>query len=291
MFDYKLLAALAEVVQQGSFERAAQSLSITQSAVSQRIKLLEQRIGRPLLIRSTPVQPTAEGRKLIQHARQVQLMESDLLGEFTQLTSDIYQTLYIAVNADSLATWLPSAFSELFQHNILIKLLVDDQEITHEYLKNGMVEACISTCEKTHQGCKSELLGSMEYVAVASPVFFEKYGHLPFRQIPTIEYDQNDNLANAFLKKHFGLEPGQYPAHKLPSVQAFMDAALSGIAYAIVPELQATPYLNSGEMVEMVPGKRLSIPLYWHYLRLETSILKQTTKIIHKKAQIYLKPN
>ncbi|RMM60805.1 Chromosome replication initiation inhibitor protein, partial [Pseudomonas syringae pv. atrofaciens] len=58
MFDYKLLSALAAVIEQAGFERAAQVLGLSQSAVSQRIKLLEARIGLPVLVRATPPSPT-----------------------------------------------------------------------------------------------------------------------------------------------------------------------------------------------------------------------------------------
>ncbi len=54
MFDYKLLSALAAVVEQAGFERAAQVLGLSQSAISQRIKLLEARVGQPVLVRATP---------------------------------------------------------------------------------------------------------------------------------------------------------------------------------------------------------------------------------------------
>ena len=52
MFDYKLLTALEAVVKAGSFDKAAALLCITPSAVSQRIRQLEERTGQLLLIRS-----------------------------------------------------------------------------------------------------------------------------------------------------------------------------------------------------------------------------------------------
>ncbi|MDX1298352.1 MAG: LysR family transcriptional regulator, partial [Pseudomonas sp.] len=61
MLDYKLLAALAAVVEQAGFERAAQVLGLSQSAVSQRIKLLEARVGQPVLVRALPPVPTEIG--------------------------------------------------------------------------------------------------------------------------------------------------------------------------------------------------------------------------------------
>ena len=51
MLDYSALSALAAVIREGSFERAAQSLHVTPSAVSQRIRLLEERLGCALVVR------------------------------------------------------------------------------------------------------------------------------------------------------------------------------------------------------------------------------------------------
>ena len=289
MFDYKLLEALAEVVQQGSFERAAQSLAITQSAISQRIKLLEQRTGLPLLIRSSPVQATIEGKKLIQHSRQVQLLEKDLISNFQQSASQAFQKVYLAVNADSLATWLPSIFAKLFAQNILLDFTLDDQDVTHEYLKDGAVMGCITTKPQAYQGCRSEKLGEMEYITVATPEFTQRYKGLSFSEIPTIEFGNNDNLHNEFLSKHFGLKAGQYPAHKLPSTEAFLDAALAGIAYAIAPRLQAQQALDDGRLIEMTPGKSLNITLYWHYWSLGNSTLKAVGDSMHRAAKSHLK--
>ena len=69
MLDYKLLEALAQVVQSGGFDKAAQELHITQSAVSQRVKLLEGQTGQILLARTTPPRATEAGRNLLKHFR------------------------------------------------------------------------------------------------------------------------------------------------------------------------------------------------------------------------------
>ena len=52
--DYKLLKALSVVVQEGGFEKASRVLHISQPAVSQRVKLLEEQTGQVLLTRTSP---------------------------------------------------------------------------------------------------------------------------------------------------------------------------------------------------------------------------------------------
>ena len=57
MLDYPSLAAVAAVVREGSFERAARALNVTPSAISQRVKQLEERLGSVLIIRGQPCVP------------------------------------------------------------------------------------------------------------------------------------------------------------------------------------------------------------------------------------------
>src|SRR5690349_14659609 len=70
-YDPAALECLAAIVEEGGFERAAQRLSITQSAVSQRLRSLESQVGTVLVVRSRPLRPTAAGQLLLKHTRQL----------------------------------------------------------------------------------------------------------------------------------------------------------------------------------------------------------------------------
>jgi LysR family transcriptional regulator (chromosome initiation inhibitor) len=61
MLDYAHRSALAAVIRTGSFERAAHQLNVTPSAISHRIKLLEERLGVVLVVQGQPCTATEVG--------------------------------------------------------------------------------------------------------------------------------------------------------------------------------------------------------------------------------------
>lgn len=177
MFDYKLLAALAAVIEQGGFERAAQVLGLSQSAISQRIKLLEARVGQPVLVRASPPGTTEVGRQLLNHVQQVRLLERDLQRQVPALDEEgMPERLRIALNADSLATWWAGAVGNFCaQQNVLTDLVVEDQEVGLKRMRAGEVAACLCGSERPVAGARSLPLGAMRYRALASPVFMARH--------------------------------------------------------------------------------------------------------------------
>src|SRR4051794_41418750 len=108
MLDYSSLSAVAVIVREGSFERAARVLNVTPSAISQRIKQLEDRLGGVLIVRGQPCTATEMGRLICRHVEKVGMLEHDLRGTLPRLlpggAGDESLTIRVAVNADSLGT-------------------------------------------------------------------------------------------------------------------------------------------------------------------------------------------
>ncbi|HAL37450.1 MAG TPA: ArgP/LysG family DNA-binding transcriptional regulator, partial [Polaromonas sp.] len=84
-FDPDALECLAAIVEEGGFERAAQRLSITQSAVSQRLRALEAQVGTMLIVRSRPLKATAAGQLLLKHTKMLRLLRADLERDLKEL--------------------------------------------------------------------------------------------------------------------------------------------------------------------------------------------------------------
>jgi LysR family transcriptional regulator, chromosome initiation inhibitor len=284
--DSNQLAAFAAVLREGSFEAAARSLFVTPSAISQRIKQLEERLGRVLIQRGSPCSATLAGEALQRHAQQVQLLESQALSAFGM--SDAKQTslpLTIAVNADSLATWLAPALAETQEKtSVRFELVVEDQDHSSELLRSGRVMAAITTNPQAVQGCAVETLGAMRYLAVASPTFFDRFfasgvNEVSLSKAPCNVFNRKDALQTEFLKTIVKkkLNP---PCHYVPSTHGFVEAALSGLGWGMNPESLVRSHIAAKRLRELKRGKHLDVPLYWQYWRLDSEALRALTVAI-----------
>jgi LysR family transcriptional regulator (chromosome initiation inhibitor) len=267
------LAALAEA---GSFERAAQLLNITQSAVSQRLRSLESNVGHLLVVRARPLRLTEPGKVLLRYARQMQLLRADAARELgATLARD--ERLPIAVNADSLATWVLPALDPVVQlgqrQGYGLELIVDDQDFTHDWLRQGEVLGCVSTVAQALRGCTCQALGLMRYVAVASPAFIAQ--SLPqglsshnFHQLPFIVFNRKDDMQAQWVAKAFAVREPRLKERYVPSSEAGARAAAMGWGVAVLPELLARPLLQSGALTQLRPEVAIDVALHWHQWKL-----------------------
>lgn len=283
MFDYKLLAALAAVVEQAGFERAAQVLGLSQSAVSQRVKLLEARVGQPVLVRTTPPTPTEVGRRLLNHVQHVRLLERDLQGQAPGLNQNSApERLRVALNADSLATWWAGAVGQFCaQHQLLLELVVEDQDVGLKRMRAGDVAACVCATDRPVAGARSVLLGAMRYRALASPAFIERHfsqgvDAQALARVPAIVFGPDDFLQHRYLAAQ-GVEGG-FLHHLCPSSEGFLRLAQAGLGWGLVPEQQVVNELASGELVELQPQQAIDVPLYWHHWNNGGELLNQLTR-------------
>ncbi|WP_394805141.1 LysR family transcriptional regulator ArgP [Metapseudomonas otitidis] len=282
MFDYKLLAALAAVVEQGGFERAAQVLGLSQSAVSQRVKLLEARVGQPVLVRAAPPAPTEIGTRLLNHVQQVRLLERDLQAQVPALDEGgLPERLRIAINADSLATWwAPAVADYCSSHHVLMDLVVEDQEVGLKRMRAGEVAGCICAAERPVAGARSLALGAMRYRALASPGFVARHFSRgvtaeALLNAPSIVYGPDDQLQHRYLAA-LGIQ-GAFPHHLCPSSEGFVRLTQAGLGWGLVPEHQVEGELARGELVELIPQRPIDVPLYWHHWRHGGELLASLT--------------
>lgn len=294
MLDYPALRAVAAVVQTGSFEKAAAILNVTPSAVSQRVKQLEERLGVVLVARGNPCMATEKGEWLCRHMETVGMLEGELFEQLPGLVDAGERrpkvTLNIATNADSLGTWfLPAAAGFSRHSSYLLNIAVDDQDHTAEWLQRGRVLAAVTGLERPVPGCRRLSLGALRYHATASPDFIDRY--FPegvtaeaVMEAPALTFNQKDRLQSRWIRQTFG-DDLIHQTHWLPSTQSFVDASLAGMGWGMNPISLVRAHLASGRLVELVADTPLDVPLFWQINRLAADRLVDLTRAVTAAAK------
>ncbi|MBU4520006.1 MAG: LysR family transcriptional regulator ArgP [Gammaproteobacteria bacterium] len=300
-FDPDALECLAAIIEEGGFERAAQRLSITQSAVSQRLRALEAQVGTVLIVRSRPLKPTPAGQLMLKHAKMQRLLRADLEKDLKELAPSSTgngreeERISVAINADSIATWALPALNALAQGGLPIEIITDDQEFTHEWLREGQVLGCVTSLGQALRGCKMEALGTMDYVVVAQAAYAA--AHCPkglnahnFHKLPFIAFNRKDHLQHGFVEQAFELPRVMLKQLFVPSSEGQVRAVRAGWGVSVLPELSVREFIASGELVNLAPRHRLSVALYWHCWNLSSDVLDALSSALRSAAARSLQP-
>jgi LysR family transcriptional regulator (chromosome initiation inhibitor) len=310
---------LLAAVDEGTFEAAAEALHVTPSAVSQRIKALEQRTGRVLLLRTKPVRPTASGEVVVRFGRQLARLERDAGAELGLGGPGGPAALPVAVNADSLATWFLPALAEVTARlDVAFDLHRDDQDHTTRLLRQGRVMAAVTSSPEPVQGCSVRALGRMRYRAMAAPAFAARHlAGAPLEQAlrtaPVVVFDRKDELQDRFLRdlaagpedggataaaggaaaqapgaRHAEQAPGA--RHYVPSSEGFVESVALGLGWGMIPDAQAGAHVRAGALIDLAEGRHVDVPLYWQQWKLDSPALAAVADAVARAAARSLKP-
>jgi LysR family transcriptional regulator, chromosome initiation inhibitor len=268
-------------VDAGTLEGAARDLHVTPSAVSQRLKALEQATGRVLLVRSRPVRVTEHGRAVLRLAREVELLTADTARDLSDAAGPV--TLQVAVNADSLATWLLPALAPL-RDVVLLDLHRADQDATDALLRDGTVVAAVTAAATPVPGCTSTPLGVMRYRPAATPAFAQQWfpegpTAAALGRAPVVHFDRDDDLQRTWLRRRTRGRADP-PAHHVPSTEGFAHAVLAGMGWAMLSDLQlAEPALRAAVTV-LDPRAGVDVPLHWQRWKVGSPSLDRLSDVV-----------
>ena len=280
------LATLLAVFDEGTFEGAADALGITPSAVSQRIKALENHAGRVLVHRSQPATPTDAGEVLAQAARRMALLQAETDAQLRGRLADI--PLSVAVNADSLATWFLPVIAEVASWDqASLRLRVEDESHSLKLLRRGDVLGVVTREATPVSGCEVQELGVMRYRAMASPRLASRYtdaeGCIDWASMPALRYGPKDTLQDSDLAGRVDDVPRHRRISQIPSSEGFLAAAKMGLGWALVPDLQAHELLQRGELI-VLDDRVENVTLYWQHWRLESPLLSKLSSAVVRAA-------
>jgi LysR family transcriptional regulator, chromosome initiation inhibitor len=311
-----LARTLAVVIDEGTFDAAARRLRLTPSAVSQRVKSLEQQLGRVLVVRSKPARATEAGAAVVRLSRQIGLLEHDALAAFgVEAEPRRPVSVALAVNADSLGTWfLPALARVAKRHPVVFDLHRDDQDFTAGLLETGTVMGAVTSQATPVAGCVVRPLGVMRYTPVATPAFAARWslrlaGGGPVRHAdaaahrpsdarpepaaalaaaPVVDFDRRDDLQRDHLAAK-GVDPDAPPRHYVPASNDFAVAVKLGLGWGMLPGSQSEAGLQHGELVALA-GDPIDVALYWQQWNLRSTLLDAIAEALATAAQRVLRP-
>ncbi|MFL6151952.1 MAG: LysR family transcriptional regulator ArgP [Ornithinibacter sp.] len=287
----ELVETLSTVITEGTFDAAARTLHVTPSAVSQRVKALEQRVGRVLVVRSKPARPTPAGEAVLRLGQQMTLLEAETLRQLgTERDDERCTTLPIAVNADSLATWiLPPLARVATRESIVFDLVRDDQDHTAGLLASGAVMAAVASDATPVPGCTSAPLGRMRFHACATPAFAARWfpdgpTAAALERAPRIDFDRKDTLQARFARR-LARRVVDPPRHFVPASADFAVATRLGMGWAMLSADHCAAPLDAGELVDLAPGRHLDVPLHWQQWNLRSRLIDAVAHEVRTEAR------
>lgn len=280
--------AFLAILETGSFEAAAKQLFVTPPAVSQRIRQLEERLGTLLIERVTPARPTPAGERLLQNVRSMRQLEDEVLASLSPDMQSGPARLSLALPADWFATrFFPLVRDFAARHDVRFEIITDDQDHSLERLRKGDVMGTVTSEEHPLQGCRSFSIGSLHYLAVATPDFAARWfpdglTREALKVAPVIAGNRKDALQHRFAKQTVGddFELPEENLHFFSSVEAVAEAVRRGFGWSLVPEEFFGP-----DLVDLAPGRLLEVPLYWQTTRICSGLVAELTDELRRRTR------
>lgn len=265
--DPELAHTVATVVEEGTLDGAAARLHLTPSAVSQRVKALEEQFGQRLLVRSKPARATDAGQAVVRYAHHHALLAHDLAVELGSGETETRMRLALAVNADSLATWFMEPMAAFTaRHPVEIEIHREDQDHTARLLETGRVVGAVTSQSRAVPGSRSRELGQLVYEPVAAPSWIRRWAPSGVDGAilvvaPRVDYDPHDSLQTDWLS-HLGIDPGSAPRHLVPSTHDFARAVELGLGWGMLPVQHSEALVARGQLIRL-DGPPAHVTLYW----------------------------
>lgn len=280
------LDAFFAAAQSLNFSQAARELHITQSALSQRIKALEEDINLTLFVRMPRgVQLTEAGERLLRYCQARNSLEGELIDEITGNKQDgLGGHLRIAGYSSIVRSVLIPAVRPLLIEHPNIQPHFQNAEIRNlrDMLLTGMVDFVVSDSEFHRRDLECLQLGSEEYVLVQSAT-------CPLDREVYLDHDPEDRITQQFLSYQERPVP-TYKRAFMDEIYAIIDAAALGLGKAVV----SRHLIENHSGVRIVHDhKSMQVPvfLYYHRQPFYTDLHKAVVKTLGESCPGFLGAN
>ncbi len=262
LLDSQLIAFMA-IVEQQTVHAAAESLHITQTAVTRRLKNLEQKLGVSLFIRSRRgMALTTEGEALWRYCQSTQVLAGETLAQITGTGINSSVRIALAGPSSIMESRILPAINELvtLYPQVLLEMIYRDDEEIVPLLKTGTVQFAILPEEQIAKEMQSKMLTPEIYVLVAS----KKWKGRRLNDI--LKNERIVDMTFNYLK-HFSLfEKIQHERHFVNHPEAIVKMISTEKGYSVLEKVFVEPFLRKGDLILLNKGKSYAnqIGLAWY---------------------------
>ena len=258
------LIAFAAIVRQGTVHGAAQDLKITQTAVTQRIRVIERELGTTLFLRSRRgMTLTQEGHALLRYCKGAVDLEGEALGQIQGSGTDSPIEVTVVGPTSVMNARVINHCTNLFSEwpNLYLNFHISDLSDHLNMLRSGQASLAVVSSHQVPHEMDSKKMMSDRYVLVGSP----KWRRRPLSEIlemeRVIDFNDADQTTMNFLKKFDLMAKLKKPRLYLNSNDAIAKYFSKGIGFGTLTLETAKPYFDSGELINLCSGKVLEEPL------------------------------
>lgn len=276
--DTELLRTFLEVGKTRHFGRAAESLYLTQSAVSFRIRQLESQLGSPLFSRQRGnVHLTPAGERLLPYAESI-LQTWGRARQDVSLSENYMEQISIGASA---GIWELSGISDWINasHNTLPEVAfriesVSRQDIVRALLEKSIDLALLGDPPKV-EGFRLKQVASFEFKLIATQPDI-KFSALPSIPLTYLDWSTRFSIEHARITE---LQKTPLLHASSSSVVVNFLSANQGMAY--LPEPVVSKHIDSNKLflVEDAPAMEQSLYLCWNEDNEKSNIISQLSEI------------
>lgn len=263
------LEAFIAVTHHGTVRGAADEVGLTQTGVTQRIRALERRLGTTLFSRSRRgMTLTPEGEALHRYCQRVRDLEGELAA-FTQ-QGEAPTTLRLHVTGPSSimrSRIIPEALKVRGRHpNVMFTFDLNDDESGLINLRNGRSQIAVVPLDEVVDELDSRRLRPARYILVGP----RSWQRRPLREIvrseAIVDFKEGDEATFRYLRKHRLHGLAHHERFFANNTDALASMVADGCGYTVLADDFARPLLESKQLVELNPGKDLSLEfaLAWY---------------------------
>lgn len=258
--NYNEILAFIAVAKEGSFTKAAAKLGVSQSALSQTIRTLEQRLDLRLLVRTTrSVSPTEAGEHML---RTVAPRFDEIEAELAVLSERRLKpagTIRISAGEHAALTVLQPALTQLLlQYPDINVELIAENRMTD--IVADRYDAGVRLGDQVAKDMIAvRISGDLRWLVVGAPAYFARY------PMPSMPQDlTSHNCINMRMPTHGGFyiwdfaKDGKDLKVRVDGQLVFnnlalrIQSALDGLGLAFLPEDQVREHIDQGRLISVL---------------------------------------